>query len=173
MAKSFSWVFKRTKIPSAGDMYGLIKFFVWCCPVPGVSIRGKTLQDYGWSAGNINTLRAEIRRQSSLTRDTFKTIQKIDDLVSKLEELGALVSYDLSCEFAICYAGGKTDTDAFFYMIRNAIAHGSFCLRNRDGEHFLVLETRRNGSLRGRAVLKMKTIRRIQHILKHSQNYLH
>lgn len=172
MIKSFKWEFQNTKIPSADDMYWLIKLFVWSCPILGVSAKTKTLADYGWKAGSINTLRSEIKRQSSLTSDTFKTLHKVEELDSKLKELNVFDSYDLTKEFAICYAGGKTDTEAFFYMIRNAIAHGSFCVRSRNGERFYVFESKKKDSLRGRSVLKLKTIKRIQYILRHPDKYL-
>ena len=172
MARQFNWEFSKTKMPSVGEMNGLVRFYMWKCPVPGVSVRGKTLAEYGWKAANINTLRAEIRHQSTLTRGTFKTVGSTDELILVFEELGVLQTCDLSKEFAICYSGGKTSTDAFFYMIRNAIAHGSFCLRSRNHIQIIVLETRNKGSLRGRAVLRVETLQKIKSIVEHSGRYL-
>lgn len=171
MPKSHRWFFKDTRIPPSDLMYNLIKFYVWKCPVPGVSAKTKTLAEYGWTGRSINTLRKEIRNHSTLTRNTFKTLDRIDDLIPKFEELRVDDSYDLSKEFAICYAGGKTHTDAFFYMIRNAIAHGSFCIRTKKGVDFVILETSRGGNLRGRAILKVETLSKIRTIVEHPKKY--
>lgn len=172
MPRSFRWDFAKTRDPNINEFCEFIRFYLWRCPVENVSVKGKTLQELGWSGSDISTLRSQIRKKSSLTQSTFKTVHKVEELEPALESIGHLKSYDLTKEFALCYAGEKLDTEAFFYMIRNAIAHGSFCVRKRQDIQYGIFESRKKDNLRGRAVLRFATLRSIVDIVNHPEKYL-
>ncbi|WP_270849262.1 hypothetical protein, partial [Candidatus Collinsella stercoripullorum] len=53
---------------------------------------------------------------------------------------------------------GLGKTEALFYFIRNAFAHGGFRISTYKGERYFALENRKDGSIRGRAVIRESTL---------------
>ena len=67
--------------------------------------------------------------------------------------------YDCSFEFAIhTVKDGFNKTEALFYFVRNALAHGGFKISEYKGERYLVLENRQGSQLKGRAILREKSL---------------
>ena len=70
-----------------------------------------------------------------------------------------LKQYDCSFEFAIhTVKNGLGKTEALFYFIRNALAHGGFRISTYNGDRYFVLENRQDERIKGRAIIKESTL---------------
>ena len=105
--------------------------------------RGKSFADRGLTGGNLNALRAAMKRVvSSETR-----VETVEEDVS---------SYSCSGEHLIVHKNEDniSDTEGLFYCIRNAFAHGSFEVIG-DTYYF---ENYSDGVLVGKGMLKESTL---------------
>lgn len=149
----------------------LYKQFVLNCPVEKVSNRGKEFSSLGWRNGGFHTLRKEMKAQSGLDKGSWKWV-KDDELHSVLLDLNISDGYTLDGEFFVYAKGQKQMVEGLFYVIRNALAHGSFRYHNTKGGEYLALQTSNKEKLRGRAVVKIETLKRWRSLLDHSEKYL-
>ena len=95
-----------------------------------------------------------------------------ESLESVLNACGISEKYRLGSEFAYYYNAKDSKTAGLFYLIRNALAHGSFAYHETNTGGWIALETRRNGKLRGRSLLKMKTLRNWREMLLHPNQFV-
>lgn len=154
------WSFKsRVKLQSEPDLQNIVQFYVFESPVPGASVKGKTFEDLGWKDHAYATLHAKMRESSGLFEKGHWVDCPIKNVEQELEKLDRLNGYDCSFEFAVhCKRSDLNKTEALFYLIRNALAHGGFRISTDGPEHYLVLENRADGELKGRAVIKMDAL---------------
>lgn len=153
------WTFKAP-VSLAGNqtLARLVQFYVWETPVPGVSQKGRTFRELGWTGYYFATLQTEMRSSSSLKRENWIGCSPaiID---SELKKIDRHESFDGSFEFAVhSIKSGFNKTEALFYLIRNGFAHGGFRVCSYQGEKYLAFESRDRGALKGRAVLKQTTL---------------
>lgn len=67
---------------------------------------------------------------------------------------------DLNFEFIVFRERNDIpDTEAIFYYIRNAFAHGSFEIKETGGNSVFLLESRKANSVKAQMRLKEKTLR--------------
>lgn len=172
MSKTYNTEFSsKTQVPDPQLMLWLYKQFVLNCPVENVSSRGKTFTSLGWRNSGFLTLIKEMKAQSGLKKSSWKWV-KDDKLHSVLRDLSVSDGYTLDGELFVYTKGQKQMVEGLFYMIRNALAHGSFRYHNtRDGE-YIALQTCNKEKLRGRAVVKIDTLKRWRSLLDHSEEYL-
>lgn len=174
MTNSYPWKFNsKTKKPDAETMGWLFTRFVLDCPVPKVSSRGRSFEALGWKGSAFQTLGAQLKKKSSLTNQRWAWLRDDkNEFLDRIRAEGILDSYSLEHEFAYYARGSKYKIEGLFYMIRNALAHGSFRYHRVKGVEYLALETRNNGKLRGRAVLQIETLRKWRSLLDNSKKYL-
>lgn len=170
------WTFKqKVNLSNDSALQRIVQFFVWETPVPGTSAKGNTFAQMGIHGAKYKTLQAELRRVSgfpSADGSDWKksTASKIED---ELAEAGMLHSYECDHEFAIhTVKSGLGKTEALFYLIRNAFAHGSFRISKHDGETYFVLESRQGDQLKGRAILKEATLLHWSSLLKKARKQM-
>ncbi|MDM8299302.1 hypothetical protein QUW00_00055 [Collinsella tanakaei] len=161
---SNKWSFKcsvKLSGETNSSLQKIVQFYLWETPVPNTSEKGVPFALMGIEKSKYKTLQAEMRKHSGFPaadghdwkKTTIKSIEK------DLKSLDRLDRYDCSFEFAIhTVKNGLGKTEALFYFIRNAFAHGGFRISTYKGEHYFVLENRKNGSIRGRAILKESTL---------------
>lgn len=177
MAKEYKWVFTNRKMPPSDTLLWLYKSYVLNCPVPGVSNCSKTFADLGLTGRKLTEFQRKLKKESTLTTATWQSLtfpvdwkepekknrhknrRKID-LPTLLEDNNLINGYKLENEFAYYYNAKDSKTAGLFYLIRNALAHGSFCYHNVAGNEWVVFETKRQQKLRGRAVVKLATLKR-------------
>lgn len=112
-----------------------------------------------------------MKSQSGLEKRSWKWVND-DELHSALRDLSVSDSYTLDGEFFVYTKGQKQMVEGLFYMIRNALAHGSFRYHNTKYGEYLALQTSNKEKLRGRAVVKIETLERWRSLLNHSEKYL-
>ena len=84
---------------------------------------------------------------------------KLGNFDAKLAEIDRIDGYEAACEFVVYYYNGnESQPTALFRMIRNSFAHGAFRAGRHQGEIYYALENRYGKKLKGRAVLKEKTL---------------
>lgn len=154
-------------------MLWLFRSFVLNCPVNEVSARAMSFDDLGWKGCGFQTLKAQMKKTSGLTDKTWQS--KKDDnneFLIALHEEGVEDFYSLEHEFAIYAQGSKRKIEGLFYLIRNSLAHGSFRFHSTKNGMFLAMETVNHGKLRGRALIKLDSLKSWRTLLDHSENYL-
>lgn len=170
MSRSYKWDFEKAQLPDRELLIWLYKNYVLCCPVKGVSVRNCDFEDLGWSGHKMLTLAAEIKNKSTLVNGRWIWIDgNTEDLEQQLEENHLLDEYPLDGEFVFYCKAGKGKTEGLFYLIRNALAHGSFRFHSTKQGAFLALETRRNGALKGRALITIASLKKWRKLLNSGQ----
>lgn len=154
-----TWTFKKSiKLVGNETLSKLVQFYVWETPVPSTSQKGRTFKELGWRSHNFHTLQAAMRRASKLDRTRWIGANQ-KTVMEKLKELDRLDKYDCSFEFAIhTVKGGLNKTEALFYLIRNGFAHGGFRICRFGDKRYYVFESKDRGRLKGRAILREKTL---------------
>lgn len=171
MSRSYKWDFGKAQLPARGLLIWLYKNYVLCCPVKGVSVRSCDFEHLGWSGHKMLTLAAEMKKKSTLVNDRWIWIDgNTEDLEQKLEENHLLSKYTVEHEFLFYCKAGKGKTEGLFYLIRNALAHGSFRFHNTKKGAFLALETRHNGMLKGRALIAISSLKKWRKLLDSQRN---
>lgn len=158
-------------MPDHQLMLWLYKQFVLNCPVEKVSNRGIDFPSLGWKKSGFLTLIKEMKAQSWLEKRSWKWVND-DKLHSALCGLSVSDNYTLDGEFFVYAKGQKQMVEGLFYMIRNALAHGSFRYHNTKSGEYLALQTCNKEKLRGRAVVKIETLKKWRSLLNHSEKYL-
>ena len=107
-----------------------------------VSARGKTFAERGIKGGGLRTLRAAMQRTSYKGELFDLTLDKPEDIEQYSCRKGEICLTVKNSQMS--------QTDAIYYAIRNAFAHGSFSIEK--GIYFLV--NRNNGKLKG--IIRLK-----------------
>lgn len=167
MAEKYSWDFQSAKMPPADVLLEMYKKFVLGCPVKDVSVRGKSFSDLGWSGSSFLTFESRMKKAAdSLTGSNWRWIEGgSEPLEAELDNAELRDGYTLKKEFAFYNKASRGKVEGMFYLIRNALAHGSFRFHSTKGGEYFAFETRNNGRLRGRALLRISTLRAWQRIL--------
>lgn len=107
----------------------------------------------------LNTILAEIRRplakNSAYARLT--TGSSVEDEVTKLTR-GSAASDKLFEYIVYVMRSDMPDTEAIYYYIRNAFAHGSFEFTDVGDRRILVLESSKDGKLKAQMRLRESTL---------------
>lgn len=125
----------------------ILRFFLFECPVQfyngkKVSVRGRTFKDRKLDKTGLNSLIAAMRRCSNISINTVKQTPSVPSGVQ--EYLVVKERNDMSI------------VNAYYYSIRNALAHGSFQFENG----YLTLENKHNGGLKAVGRIKESTLLR-------------
>ena len=174
MSKQYTWDFSKDKqLPANDDLLWLYKNYVLDCPTPGASIRGRTLNDIGWKGHDYDHLTRSISHSCGLDNAHWKYVGKPRKgesgterkrFTTALQDCSLFDGYTLDHEFAIYMASGRIKMDALFYMVRNCLAHGSFRVHNHNGKTLIAMQSSKNGTPKGRALLSVKTLRTIRRL---------
>lgn len=173
----------RQKLTKEGDwLYPLLLGFVLGCPsttrsaivlekggngrkrktktdYKPVCARGCSFRERGITGHLLNTVLAEIRRplakKSAYARLT--TGSSVEDEVAKLTREPA--ASDKLFEYIVYVTrSDMPDTEAIYYYIRNAFAHGSFKFTDIGDRRVLVLESSKDGKLKAQMRLRESTL---------------
>lgn len=173
MPKRERWEFQKKGYPPNCDFMPLLKFYLLETPVRGVSRRGKDFSELGWNGAAFNTLKAQMLSSSELTNNRWQRVDSGDALADLLRDVHLYEGLSMEHECAYYVRGNRYKVEGLFYLIRNAFAHGSFFCRTVRGISYYALETRREGSLRGRAILREATLLNWKSVVLHPEKYLH
>ncbi len=157
-----SWCNVDQPIPMAdGNFQRILRFYLFECPVTfdgaPVSARGVPLERRGWQGAALRTLLARMKqgiRYLEIRSDT-----DVDAAVKNEEAASSLSDprFELIA-FREDSRLGKTRT--ILYMIRNAFAHGSFCVERTDRGAVYWFSGGKDGNVRARIRLKEETLLR-------------
>lgn len=171
MRREYRWDERVKQLPDRDSLVWLYKNYVLNCPVPGVSYRGVDFKQLCWSGHRQVVLRELMINSSSLISSAWEATDKKDALIALLASNNVLDTYSINQEFAYYFRADKSVVGGLFYLIRNALAHGSFHFHRSSKGDCLALETSKNGQVRGRALVRISTLRKWRSILNHSDNY--
>ena len=158
------WNFKQ-KVSLTGEakknLQKIVQFYVWETPVPETSAKGCSFEEMDIVGHEFNTLLAQLRKVSGFPAANGQNWIKstVSNIENDLEIIDRLDAFDCTFEFAVhTVKTGLSKTEALFYLIRNAFAHGGFRICTFNGETFYALESKDKGKLKGRALFKESTL---------------
>lgn len=166
------WWRNGNKIPLDNvNFQEILRFYLFECPITTeskvkgkkikkhVSARGVTLEKQGWSGKTLNTLLAAMKRKASsgLKYIAVEASKDVKAIVKNEES----ISTQSDVEFEMIIFKENTTmgkTKSIFYMIRNALAHGSFSVVETDCGRVYYFQSDKDGDVKGQLRLKEKTL---------------
>lgn len=144
----------------------IVQFYLFECPVDGVSHRGTIFKNLGWYGSSRFQMLERLLKAASCMNDSEWSIL---DTPADVRKKSAKVTLDKQFIFSD-QSKGRVPT--FIYSIRNAFAHGSFDLLEIDGKRHYLIENEYRGNLRTKMVLSEDTLICWIKILKTKPEYL-
>ena len=147
------------------NFWKIIDFYVLKTPVNNVSQRGISFDKRNLNKNHVlNT----IKKMSPGLSSIFVYIDETESVEEQLKKNGIFKHLDNPFEYAIFKKqSDKCQTDSFFYYIRCALAHGSFCVHKDNNTTFYYFENlhkekgKRKYTLNARMILKEETLLKI------------
>lgn len=134
----------------------ILQFYLFECPVPGVSRRGESFYDLGWrGSGAFSKLKKEMLNLADSDLKEHYHPCKRNDLEENLKDCNNLFPPSEYCVFL--KSDEKSVMQSLFKGLRNALAHGSFNVQSYNKEKFYFFENY-DKYLKVRCVLKEKTL---------------
>lgn len=154
--KTYSKSFSNKIAISNANLQKILKFYLFECPVPGKSVRGRTFQDYGISgSAAFSRLKTNMLKEaSSSLRENYKPSTK-NELDINFSLMNSIIPPDEYCVF-LKY-DEKRVMQSLFSAIRNAFAHGSFYVKKYYGTRIYFLANY-DGYLKAEIVLHETTL---------------
>ena len=138
------------------NLQKILKFYLFECPVPKKSVRGKKFSDYG-IIGKSSFSKLKKKMFDSATLSLRKHYKPLDKSQLEQEFISAL-SITPPNEYCIFLKHDEsTVMQSLFTAIRNAFAHGSFYVKKYGGVRIFFLSNF-NGYLKAEIVLHEETL---------------
>ena len=156
VVKTYTKTFSNRIAISNVNLQKILKFYLFECPVPGISVRGRKFQDFGisGSAAFSRLKKNMLNNASSSLRGNYKPSKK-NELDIYFSLMNSVNPPDEYCVF-LKY-DEKHVMQSLFSAIRNAFAHGSFCVKNYSGTRIYFLANH-DGYLKAEVVLHENTL---------------
>ena len=127
MAKKMKYVktFDNDIKMGSNTFQKILSFYLFECPTPGTSRRGKTFEELGWK-GAVQYAKLKkllLDSASDSLKDNYYPCKK-EELVDKFAVVETVSPTDEYCVFL--KTDEKSVMQSLFSAIRNALAHGSF-----------------------------------------------
>ena len=176
-----SWWSRTSTIPNDDVFYSIIAGFVFNCPSCieykekiGVNEKGKprykrekkpvsgrnsTFRSRGVCKDLLVTILAQIRTPLAKS-GRYALIKSEESVEDKVNQILSSVSFgDSNFELIVFQKRtNMTDTEAFYYYIRNAFAHGSFEVINTESGRFYKLESANDGCIKAQVRVKESSL---------------
>ena len=128
MKTSHAQYYQKFDIPdsiSNKNLLKIIDFYLFNCPVPGISQRGNKFADYGFcgSAKFSKLKSAMLDHATASLKENYRPCKK-SELETAFQQMEKVSPPDEYCAFI--QSDEKTVIFSLFSAIRNAFAHGSF-----------------------------------------------
>ncbi len=138
------------------NLQAILKFYLFECPVPDTSIRGKTFRYYGIekSPAYSKLKKAMLDSASDSLRSNYKPCKK-NELGAAFSLMESVLPPDEYCVFL--KHEEKNVLPSLFSAIRNAFAHGSFRVKSYSGKRIYYLSNF-DGYLKAEIVLQEQTL---------------
>ena len=144
----------------------IFDFYVLKTPVNNISQRGIPFKKRNFRDANevLNSMKKIVPQLFSI----YNCLDTNENLEEELKMNGIFNHLDIPREYAIFKKHDKLGkTESFFYCIRCALAHGSFCIHQYDNNTFYYFENiykekgKKNNILNARMILKEDTLLKI------------
>ena len=133
----------------------ILRFYLLECPIEDVSRRADASVFNHWIP---RELRHRMEEASGLSANSWKMVAT-REVEQTLRDMNCYYKVNPNREVAVHIRSRNLNTPkALIYLVRCALAHSSFSQRVSNGETFYVLENTNRNVLKGRAVLKEKTL---------------
>lgn len=138
-------------------------FFLIKTPVDGVSVRGISFKKRNFK--RTTEVLNKMKKISPSLFSHFVSLDENENIEEALKMNGIFNHLDIPFEYAIYKKlNGLGKTESFFYCIRCALAHGSFCIHKYQGITYYYFEniynekTKKNNILNARMIIKENTL---------------
>lgn len=131
------------KIEYTPEFQRILQFFLFETPVDGVSCRGKTFKEIGWSGSSRFQMLERLLKESTKIESDNWIFTEID----KIQQLNLIKRTDVQYVVST-HERGKVQS--MIYAIRNALAHGSF---SRIDNELYLFENNYHGKLKAKILI--------------------
>lgn len=144
----------------------IIQFYLFECPIEGVSHRGKTFKEMNWrGSSRFQMLERLLIAESGIPTNRWQILESTAEVKKRVSRM----SFD---DQFLVSDNSKGKVQTFIYSIRNAFAHGSFDIIERNKNKYYLFENEYRGNLRTKALLSEKTLLAWIKIIKTNPEYL-
>ena len=159
---------------SSSNFQKILKFYLLECPVKTdrgrVAQRGLIFEQRGFQKHKLTLLLTAMKKMLFGNIIVFKTSNGDNRTVESELERSGIANKP---EFVVVRATNTTNTEAIFYCIRNAMAHGTFSVSTRQNDIFYHFESHKDGKLRGRVCLNEETLLQWINLIEKGTNAYH
>lgn len=132
MIKRYYDKFDMPKSITNKGLLRIIDFYLFNCPTPDISVRGKNFKDYGFiGQASFSCLKREMMKRATSSLKNNYWPCKSDELESKFQLVKSVSPPDEYCVFLKWQE--DTVMQSLFSAIRNSLAHGSFNVKSYNG----------------------------------------
>ncbi len=154
----YKWCdFNPDKIYDDPNHKDILNFYLWSCPSPETAYGAKTFEELGWEKPQQYKILVTYFISNNIS--FVSTTEK--DIESELLKHNQLKNHSFS-ETIVFAETKRGKIDQVFRSIRNAIAHGSFCIEEKEGDDFFYFFESRN--IRTKKIKSQKINARIEKI---------
>jgi len=172
------WWNKNQEVPLSDEAFqSIIRSLLFNCPVcvrktekigdsrkkkiqyKPVSARDASFKRHGITGNALLTVLAQIRRPLA-RMNTYKVLKPSESITENVERIIQSTSLtDSMFEMMVYHTrSDMPDTEAIYYYIRNAFAHGSFEVCNWNNDRLYLLESNKDGTIKAQMRLREKTL---------------
>lgn len=168
MTQSKWYDFQPNSYASKAKSQRILNFYVFSCPVEGVNIQSKKINEYGW---NTPVLKRSLsgKLKNLITDKHFKIAKNALEFDEILQSNKVLNTMGNICESVLLTSDQTNISELLFRTIRNSFAHGAFLIKMNKKELYYILENRNNGKLKARMIVKEETLLKWIDILKNKK----
>lgn len=135
---TYSKSFSDDLVISNANLQKILKFYLFECPVPQKSVRGNKFKDFGivGKAAYSRLKKEMLNAATDSLRSNYKPSEKAE-LESNFLLMNSVNPPDEYCVFL--KHDENSVMESLFSAIRNAFAHGSFCVKKYHGHRIFFL----------------------------------
>jgi len=142
--------FDFSTIEYTDNFLEIINFYLFECPYEKSSHRGKTFTQKGWTKKYLVKLLDAMKDVAGISKEKCVHTSK--------EEVEKKSKNFLPGEEFLVYSSENGVTKSIFKYIRNAFAHGSFNIYEKNGEKFYYFENQKGGYINAKMSIKEITL---------------
>lgn len=134
----------------------ILQFYLFECPVAGVSVKGVDFDAYGIRKKGFEKLKKKMFCKATPSfRNNYKACTSNRELSAYLEKCKNLSPPD---EYCVFFKNKGTVMESLYYSIRNAFAHGGFCIMQYSKERIYILQNNHNDTIKAEMALHEETL---------------
>ena len=134
----------------------ILNFYLFEALGKEMSFKGKDFDYYGIKGRDLSILKEQMLGCATPSlRDNYLECSKMNEISIKLKQVETVLPPN---ELSVLFIGSDASVRRIFSYIRNAFAHGRFCIKQYSNKRIYILENIYHGSVNARMIFHEKTL---------------